>query len=349
MAPQAGDEHQEHGGGRQRIHHPGRRPARSSTTSASPCSARTPATASRVEINTVRAKQAYLTFDKKLGKNEKEFGGRRIVAAEADRRTSKSSTTTARRERDDDLHLNIDKGPLYYDEAKRLIWTDDDVHVEDDENQPPTDIRGQGMEVHLAAAEARRGRSGRRRAASRTTESFHRRRSHRPEIQRGHEPVRRRRLSFEPAGAERQGRRRRSRPPRRRRPTSTSITPGRFEYEFRKDGDVARFDVPEADPAHPAKERSLRQGDPHTPPPEGKGPLDQLVCQHLELRLPARRPAPAPDDDAADHGLQIESAHAVARRRRSRAQLRRRTARRPRLRLPVRRPDQAHRPQRRSE
>ena len=95
-----------------------------------------------------------MTFDKPLGTSEKDFGGnRRIIAAElSDDIEIVNNHRTP--QRDDDLHLNIDKGPLYFDEARHLIWTADNVHVEDDQNQPPTDIRGQGMEVRLVAAEA---------------------------------------------------------------------------------------------------------------------------------------------------------------------------------------------------
>ena len=70
-----------------------------------------------VEINTLRAKKAYLEFDKKLGKSEKEFGARRIVAAELIEEIEIVNNHRTP-QRDDDLHLNIEKGPLYYDEAK---------------------------------------------------------------------------------------------------------------------------------------------------------------------------------------------------------------------------------------
>ncbi len=91
-------------------------------------------------------------------------------------------------------------------------------------------------------------------------------------------------------------------------------TPGRFEYEFRKDGDVARFDAPEADAAHP------HPNDPYvkvirytTAATDDKAPLDQLYCQHLELHLSRKEAGPGAHGDAADHGLAIDSAHAVAR------------------------------------
>ena len=159
------------------------------------------------EINTVRAKQAYLTFDKKLGQNDKDFGGRRIIAAEllgddADNIEIVNNHRTA--ERDKHLHLDIVHGPLYYDEAKSLIWTDDEVRVEDDQNQPPTVVTGRGMEVHLAAAEVRPdAKPAPRQAAGRR---LHRRGTHRPEVRRRHEPVRFRRLPVEPAGGEGEGR-----------------------------------------------------------------------------------------------------------------------------------------------
>ena len=192
-----------------------------------------------VEINTVRAKQAYLTFDKKLGQTDKDFGGRRIVAAELID-DIEIVNNHRRPERDKYLHLDIDKGPLYYDESKRLIWTEDSVHLQDDEVRPPTDIRGQGLEVHLAAAEpvrpvgpAPRGKphnetfTGVERIVLKSDVSMHLSVS-------GGFPSN----SSEPAAKA-------PAPKPEDKPDQANLiilTPGRFEYEFRKDGDVARFE-----------------------------------------------------------------------------------------------------------
>ena len=120
-------------------------------------------------------------------------------------------------------------------------------------------------------------------------------------------------------------------------------TPGRFEYEFRKDGDLARFDAPVADATHPRPERSLRQGDPlHQRRARRQGPLDQLYCQHLELRLSRKDGGTAAHSDAAgDHGLHRQRPRRrPGRRRTSSSPPTHQKLDRPRLRPPVRRPHQ---------
>ena len=209
------------------------------------------------------------------------------------------------------MHLNIIKGPLYYDEAKSLIWTDDDIRLEDDQSQPPTVICGRGMEVHLTAAEARPDvRPAAARSKPRTG---------------GFTGVDRIVLksyvdmNLYVAGGfmsnPPEGKAKEAAPAAPSEKAHVNIyTPGRFEYEFGKDGDVARFDAPEADAAHP------HPNDPYvkvirytTAATDDKAPLDQLYCQHLELHLSRKEAGPGAHGDAADHNLAIDSAHAVAR------------------------------------
>jgi LptA/(LptD N-terminal domain) LPS transport protein len=260
-----------------------------------------------VEINTIRAKKAYLEFDKKLGKSEKDFGSRRIVAAQLidDIEIVNNHRTT---QREDDLHLNIKKGPLYYDESKHLIWTTDEVHIEDDQNQPPTDIRGQGMDVHLTAAEPQTApRPGtpapRGKAKSESLSGVESIVLHSDVVM--HLPSTGGFLSHAPeANAKAAG--------PAAPPADVSIfTPGSFRYEFHKEGDIARFDVPEADPARPEKAGPVKVIR-HSATPEGKDIFDQLICQHLEMKLTRKEAGAGHNDKAGDHGLQIETAHAVA-------------------------------------
>ncbi len=91
------------------------------------------------------------------------------------------------------------------------------------------------------------------------------------------------------------------------------FTPGPFPglLNSHKEGDLARFDVPEADPARPQKTAPVKVIR-HSATPEGKDVFDQLTCQHLELKLTHKEAGAAHDDNSADHGLQIETAHAVA-------------------------------------
>ncbi len=273
-----------------------------------------------VEINTVRADTAYLTFDKPLKDNEKELGGnRRVVAAELINHIEIVNNHRTP-QRDDDLHLIIDKGPLYFDEAKRLIWTDDDVHVEDDQSKPrPNEVRGQGMEVHLAAAEpaakpaekpAPRGKA--------KTETFSG--VDRIVLLSGVDMnlyVAGDFLSGPAAGKEKAAAADAPKPPAKpdAPPEKAHVniyTPGRFEYVFHQDGDVALFDAPEVDPAHPAKDDQDVHVDRITTSPDGTGELhDQLFCQHLELRMAPKESGPdGRDAHSADHAMQVQSAHA---------------------------------------
>jgi hypothetical protein len=266
-----------------------------------------------VEINTIRANSAIIEFDKKLGKSEKDsLGSRRIVAAELiDQIEIVNNHRTS--QRDDDLHLNIEKGPLYYSEAKHLIWTTDDVHVEDDQNQPPMDIRGTGMDVHLTAAEPPPPRPGasapRGKPKSESFSSVDSIVLHSNVVMHlytaggflSHAPEANAKAAV-PAAAP-------TAPPAK---SDVSIfTPGQFRYEFHKEGDLARFDVPEDDPARPQKSAPVKVIR-HSATPEGKDVFDQLICQHLELKLIHKEAGAAQDNNAADHGLQIETAHAVA-------------------------------------
>ena len=264
------------------------------------------------EINTVRAKRAYLTFDKKLGKSEKDFGARRIVAAEL---IDKIEIVNTQRNSQGvkHVHLSIEKGPLYFDDAKHLIWTADAVHVEDDQNQPPTDVRGQGMDVRLTAAEPPLPpRPGAPPHGKAKTESFsgvdsivlHSNivmhlfssgdfLSHAPEANA---------KAATPAKAP-------AAPPAKAEITIS--TPGQFRYDFHKDGDLAHFDVPEANPGRTQKiapVKVIRR----SAAADGKDVFDTLICQHLEMKLTRKEAAAGRDENAADHGIQVETAHAVA-------------------------------------
>src|SRR5262249_29392429 len=103
-----------------------------------------------VEINTIRAKVAHLTFDRPISSMApNEIGGRKITEAVL---TGDIVVINNRRtpQRDDDLWLNIPTGSLHYSEAERLIKTSERVHLIDHQSKPnPHDIRGKGMEMHL--------------------------------------------------------------------------------------------------------------------------------------------------------------------------------------------------------
>ncbi len=103
------------------------------------------------EINTIRADVAILTFDRPIPKdvNPNNLNGRKIVGAEL---TGNIEVVNNRRtaRRDDDIELFVRTGPLYYEEAKHLIWTYDEVHVTDRHiDSPPNQVWGKGMELEL--------------------------------------------------------------------------------------------------------------------------------------------------------------------------------------------------------
>lgn len=99
------------------------------------------------EINTIRGEVAHLEFDRPVATLQ-EISGRKIIAAELE---GKIQIVNNRRtaERFDDLTVNIARGPLYYSEAKHLVWTHDHVFLNDAQSRPPNEVRGHGMEMHL--------------------------------------------------------------------------------------------------------------------------------------------------------------------------------------------------------
>jgi lipopolysaccharide export system protein LptA len=99
------------------------------------------------EINTIKSKQAYLTFDHPIS-SISEIGKAKIVGAEliGDVEIRNNRRTP---DRADDLFIRTE-GPVYYDEPKHLIFTDKVVRLEDSQSQPqPHNITAIGMEVYL--------------------------------------------------------------------------------------------------------------------------------------------------------------------------------------------------------
>jgi hypothetical protein len=261
-----------------------------------------------VEINTVRAREAYLTFDKKLGKSEKDFTGRRIVAAELHGAGKDDPIEIVNNhrtpQRDDDLHVTIDNGPLYYDEAKSLIWSDDKVQIEDDQNQPPDTVDGLGVEIHLLSEARPDGKPTPRAKAKETSFTGVDRLALKRDVHMHLHVASGGFLADSAAPATKA-----AAPGAAPEKANLLIaTPGRFEYEFRKDGDLARFDVPSDDPAARVSVCRL----PPPPDPKLNPPMDQLRCRRLELRLRSNGAAAPGDGHSPGHNLQVESAHATA-------------------------------------
>jgi lipopolysaccharide export system protein LptA len=100
------------------------------------------------EINTVQSKSAVLRFDRPITKiyeisNRKVVGGDLIddVYIINNRRTP---------QRDDDICV-FTRGPVRYDEARHLIWTDSEVRLTDPQSKSrPVDIVGTGLDLYLS-------------------------------------------------------------------------------------------------------------------------------------------------------------------------------------------------------
>jgi lipopolysaccharide export system protein LptA len=263
------------------------------------------------EINTLQGKVAYLTFDRPIkALVPGQVGARRIVAAELTGNVVLTNNRgTARR--DDDLWLNIPERPLYFDEAQRRIWTDDNkILLIDRQSKPqPHTIHGEGMDVELLT------------------------RKHEPAP--GHFPP--------PAGRQENisgvksitlrsfvdmhlyldGKSTFLGKEKKENPGQTHVhirTPGSFRYEFGEQYDHATFEV----------QPGVR-GDGIQAGPQGGGlrwpqdvtvkrhyqddKCDQLVCQHLDLRLKrGKKPEDGEKPGSGGQSLDIEEARATARK-----------------------------------
>ena len=100
-----------------------------------------------VEINTIRATVAVLTFDRPVS-SFSEISTRKIAEAELNGRIDIVSNR-GRSQRDQDLKVFIPNGPLFFKESTHRVWTEAVVTLEDNKSQPPHKIHGQGMEMEL--------------------------------------------------------------------------------------------------------------------------------------------------------------------------------------------------------
>jgi len=287
-----------------------------------------------IEINTISSKVALLTFDKAVNSLQ-EISGRKVTAAEL---TDDIKITNNRRttQRTDDLFLSIAHGPVFYQESKHLIWTEDKVYLRDDQSQPkPMEIRGTGMEVELlvdappkpGAPPPRKSKqdniSGVQRIALYTAVEMYlyveANRSGMP----GGDPKPTKlvdvTIAAATATAAATGLVRDLTPAVEHEKAQLVIhAPGRFEYRFGKDRepDVAIFDVPAVDAKQPPLSPQYVTVDRRLP---AQLIDDHLDCKHLELHLRRKEPAPGPtkpgqparDDRSPEQGLEIEHARAT--------------------------------------
>jgi lipopolysaccharide export system protein LptA len=277
-----------------------------------------------IEINTLRCKRAFITFDRPVSSlSPSELNGRKVVAAdllgegqtpiviENNRRTSAH---------DDDLTVTINTGPLHYDEKKQFIWTRDIVHLRDGWLEPPrADILAKGMEMELAtsAPPPRPGApiapkpknetiSGVKRVVLNQDVTMHLHIAGGTPFPGGDKKP--------PAVDSKTTPSTKTAADKPAEPSHIIIrTPGRFQYDLFKDHDMARFDVPDESLSRNPQDVTVVRVNKD----QGHDQLDQLVCKHLELRVKRRGgDAPptgkaTPATQSAEQGLEIETAHAT--------------------------------------
>lgn len=276
------------------------------------------ATGENPDINTIRARVAYLRFDRPVA-SLAEINGRKIVEAELIDNIEIVNNRHTPEDRLDDLFINIAKGPLYYEEARHLIWTRDTIHLNDMQSKPkPNQVWGKGMEMELLTEAPpstpnqplRKGKQESITGAKKITllsdvimDLY---------VESGN--------NFPSGGAT---------PPEKEKGKKTNSgdnpnkslikirTPGRFVYEFAKDrgADMAHFEVADNDPNKQSNtpqdvtvERILD--------PKSRGE-DQLVCQKLTLKINRGATSSAPPKDSQgvakspEQNLQIQSMRAT--------------------------------------
>ncbi len=283
------------------------------------------------EINTIRCKEAFLTLNKPV-KNPTELTDRKITQAKLiDDILIVNNHRTP--ERYDDLELSISKGPLFYDELKQVIWTEDSIHLLDKQSSPPTDVRGKGMNVLLVAdppqvvnGKTMKGTSvsGIKQIILREDVTMH---LH-PDSSDGFPGVAQNNTK-EAAGDMKLDPPAKFVGPLLPAPKSHIIitTLGQFLYELNKDHDLATFTVPALTSSwaerlfwNPTSSdvKVVRQS-PRLSPAD---PIliDQLICEKLVLRLsrkdetknaPANKQATTGSGGTLENGMTIETAHAT--------------------------------------
>jgi hypothetical protein len=276
------------------------------------------------EINTVRANEAYLKFDRPIS-NQTEIGNRKIIGGEL-RGTIVINNNRGTAQKNDDIQLTVCGKPMFYDELKHKVWTEGAVKLLDTLSRPnPTEITAMGMQLDLTMATPAARKAGKKPKTETISgvERVHLNQNvkmhlyvdaHSGFLGNGH-------------GKEGEGEVGKT-PPSPKKPAKSAgpgkapegdkahvviDTDGPFLYDIPKD--LATFDIPPRTAGNPGgldppQVLVFREHDPG----HGLGrKYDQLVCDHLEIQF-RRKPDPGPraprDNRSGDRD--IESAHAVA-------------------------------------
>jgi lipopolysaccharide export system protein LptA len=281
-----------------------------------------------VEINTLSGRTAMLTFDRPVH-NFSEINNRKITEAEIVGNIEIRSNRR-RAERDQDLYVGIRNGPLHYREATRLVWTEDNMRLEDHKSKPnPHVITGKGMTMELATEAVHDPKHPGRKPINESITGVKSILLHSGVVMDLYSegkggllssstqaPTKKPAISKPPAGAKASAARPENAPPAER--SHMHITnPGSFRYVINKDHDLAYFDIPTPEqgpiPNMPRQVDVIRTN-------LTTSMVDHLVCHHLVLRMHRKESKPAgksaekqahTDEKTEGEGAEIEEIHAT--------------------------------------
>jgi lipopolysaccharide export system protein LptA len=285
-----------------------------------------------VEISTITGKIAWLDFNRPVT-TFSDIGNRTITRAEI-HSCIEVRNNRRRAQRDEDLHLSINTGPLYYEESTHRIWTHDHVKLVDHKSKPkPHLIKGKGMEMELHTEEPdARKPAARKATASKGSISGVNWVVLQSDVDMTLYIDSKSGLVSGPAPAAKPGAA--GKPAPSKAPAGKGSTtaaekaelhitsPGPFRYDIKKDHDLAQFDATPPAAAGPMRQAqhvdAIRTN-------EKTGTTDHLVCKHLTLRMHRKDGATekaTADSKSADNAdgkagenVEIETVHATSPRR----------------------------------
>jgi lipopolysaccharide export system protein LptA len=256
------------------------------------------------DLSTIKGDMAYIAFDRPV-RSFSEIGSRKIVAAEISGNI-KIMNNRKRAERDQDIHISIPFGPLYFREDTHRIWTQDDLRVEDHKSKPnPHVVTAKGMIMELAVDPNPPSGKGKETVngvkwlllagkVDMTLYTDGQQNFFDTAAGPGGKPL-------DPKTAE------------NKRAVVQVTTPGPFRYDMSNNYDLATFD---AGPATPETrgERRVRVVRTLIASPGNPGSRDELLCDKLVMRVQRRDSNKrSPSDPKPDQGeaVRVETVHAT--------------------------------------
>ena len=103
------------------------------------------------EISTIECEVAYLTLEK-AATHPSDLNHSEVIAVEMLGKTGREIKITNNRGtevKSDDIEVYINNGSLFYEKRTNIISTDGNVKLLDFKTQPPTEIRGNGLDLYL--------------------------------------------------------------------------------------------------------------------------------------------------------------------------------------------------------